>query len=676
MNKIITLMRSLKIRTRLIASIAFILAILLGLSFWTNANSDKISKQVKILDNVSNSYIRLSLARIDQLKYQKTTDDTHSSANTEKTTDSLASINEIKDLMKSPENIENANIILTSITEYAAEFSSYIDLINRKTEIQINRAAAGLTAFNSLQSALEIQGDVVRSSDAQNSDTFDRYQLMGRSLVGFGEVRRLVAKFNQTDEESYALQAKGVLENVRSQLDTLDGKVHNPAAKLELDKAIENVDIYIVEFGKCYTISMEAIESTEIMTQKAIEASLKAEDVFVGVLNYISQVEKTSKANTLTVEILGFLISIIIVILLSKSINDPLKDYTEKIESFSNNDLTIDFNISGNDEITIIGKALSAMQSSLREVVSEIVAAGNEMGIMAQETNLEVDDLNMELEGVSATTEELSASMEETSASAQEINSTIIEIKEAVDSITERAQDGAMTAGQITQRASEVKAKSIKSQKEAQDLYSGTKSEMEQAIANSKDVEKINMLADGILQISTQTNLLALNAAIEAARAGEAGRGFAVVANEIRTLAEESKNTVEQIQAVTGVIVSSVQNLSSHSEAILDFIDQNVMNDYQLLVDTVEQYDKDANYYNDISLELSSTSEELLASTETIVHAIDEISLASTESAAGTQDIAEKIDLTVDKAQNVSRNTDNVKHGSNRMVELLSQFKV
>ncbi len=195
-------MRSLKIRTRLIASIAFILAILLGLSFWTNANSDKISKQVKILDNVSNSYIRLSLARIDQLKYQKTTDDTHSSANTEKTTDSLASINEIKDLMKSPENIENANIILTSITEYAAEFSSYIDLINRKTEIQINRAAAGLTAFNSLQSALEIQGDVVRSSDAQNSDTFDRYQLMGRSLVGFGEVRRLVAKFNQTDEES------------------------------------------------------------------------------------------------------------------------------------------------------------------------------------------------------------------------------------------------------------------------------------------------------------------------------------------------------------------------------------------------------------------------------------------------------------------------------------------
>ncbi len=676
MIKIITLMRSIKIRTRLIVSIAFILAILLGLSFWTNVNSDKISKQVKILDNVSSSYIGLSLARVDQLKYQKTTDDVHSLATTDRITDSISSINEIKDLMKSPENIKNANVILTNISEYANEFSNYTDLIDRKTEIQTKRAAAGLTAFNSLQSALEIQGDVVRSSDVQNSGTFDRYQTLGRSLVGFGEVRRLVAKFNQTDEENFALQAKTILEGVREQLSTLDGNIKNPEAKKQLKTAIENVDIYIIEFGKCYTISMEAIASTKVMTQKAIEASLKAEDVFLGVLKYISQVEKTSKTSTITVEILGFLISIIIVILLSKSINDPLKDYTQKIESFSNNDLTVEFNISGNDEITIIGNALSTMQSALRNIVTEIVSEGNNMGVVAQETNSDVADLNTELEGVSATTEELSASMEETSASAQEINSTIIEIKEAVDSITERAQDGAKTAGQITQRASEVKVKSIKSQKEAQELYSGTKSEMELAIANSKDVEKINMLADGILQISTQTNLLALNAAIEAARAGEAGRGFAVVANEIRTLAEESKKTVEQIQAVTGVIVSSVQNLSSHSEAILDFIDQSVMNDYQLLVDTVEQYDKDANYYNDISLELSSTSEELLASTETIVHAIDEISLASTESAIGTQDIAGKIDITVSKAQNVSRNTDNVKSGSNKMVDLLSQFKI
>lgn len=74
---------------------------------------------------------------------------------------------------------------------------------------------------------------------------------------------------------------------------------------------------------------------------------------------------------------------------------------------------------------------------------------------------------------------------------------------------------------------------------------------LEQALEDAKVVDQIGVLADSILNITAQTNLLALNASIEAARAGEAGKGFAVVAEEIRVLAEQSKDAVANIQAVT-----------------------------------------------------------------------------------------------------------------------------
>ena len=167
------------------------------------------------------------------------------------------------------------------------------------------------------------------------------------------------------------------------------------------------------------------------------------------------------------------------------------------------------------------------------------------------------------------------------------------------------------------------------SQNTANSIYHDLYLEMNSALEQSKAVKNINVLTDSILQIAEQTNLLSLNAAIEAARAGEVGKGFAVVADEIRKLAVNSKNTVNEIQDVIQSVITSVEGLASSSQKALDFIDEKVINDYKTMVGIGEQYSNDALSFQEIVTDFSTTSEQLLSSMQSIVKAINEITLAN-----------------------------------------------
>ncbi len=357
----------------------------------------------------------------------------------------------------------------------------------------------------------------------------------------------------------------------------------------------------------------------------------------------------------------------------------PILDISELLKITAKGDFSEDMPLSllkMKDEIGVLSNSANTMLHSMRDVIRGVTTETSKLSTSATIEEASMTELSKQIGEVSETTEQLSAGMEETAAASQEMNATALEIERAIESIADKSQEGSETAAEISKRAVALKLSAETSSANVKAVYKATETELNKAIEQSKTVEQINILSNAILQISSQTNLLALNAAIEAARAGEAGKGFSVVAEEIRKLAEESKNTVTQIQKVTGVVVQSVENLSVNSSKVLNFINKQVLSDYESLVSTSEQYSADADLVTRIVLDLSATTEQVTASIQNMIKAINEITAATNEGAEGTAHIAGNTVLVKNKAQLVLNNTRETKASGDRLSVIVSNFKV
>lgn len=359
----------------------------------------------------------------------------------------------------------------------------------------------------------------------------------------------------------------------------------------------------------------------------------------------------------------------------------PIQTVTTCLESIQAGDLTTDTNslepiTRQNDEIGRLAHAAIQMQKSLKDLVEDVLNSSAQLEMGVQDIGKNIIKINAEIEEITATTEEISANMQETASSTEEMNAIASEIEDASTSIAHKAESGASDANAINSRAESLKKNAVHSKKTATELYDSARIRLEDAIEKSKSVNDIRAFSEAILQIAEQTNLLALNASIEAARAGETGRGFAVVADEIRKLAENSKEAVEEIQKMTVVVVQSVGQLSTSSNEMLSFINNRVINDYQMLVETGEQYSNDAATVNDMVSDFSATSEELTASIQTVVRSLTEVSGAISETAKGTENIGTRSLGLSGSSAGIVKQLEELKEQSHHLNESIGYFKI
>lgn len=387
----------------------------------------------------------------------------------------------------------------------------------------------------------------------------------------------------------------------------------------------------------------------------------------------------TSKVVFLIIFLISIGIGTILTFVISKSISYPLILGVNHLKKVADGDFTTNESeqfIDRKDEIGEIANTIQLMQNSLKQLIGKVKDESNSIETVVINVSEDMNNLNGNIEEVAATTEELSAGMEETAASAQEMNSTANEIEKAVNSIAKKAEEGAMEASEINRRAIDTRDSVMKSQERSLGIFNTINDRLKIAMEESKVVEEINVLSETIKGVLSQTNLLALNASIEAARAGEAGRSFAVVADQIKNLAEESENTIIEIQNVTRKVISSVNDLSSSSHELLNFMSADVQHDYDSMINVADKYSKDAEFVSNLVLDFSSTSEELLASLENVVNTIEQVAAASNEGAEGTYNIADKIVAITEKSNRVAEEVAKSKNSSQQLNEQISKFKI
>ena len=424
-----------------------------------------------------------------------------------------------------------------------------------------------------------------------------------------------------------------------------------------------------------YEFANHELEETMSQLEKTIEEIV---DNSRALTNEEKQSLKYTYYNAIVINIFtvicALIVTAIVIIIVNQKMLRPIiameKEISLMITEITNRegDLTKRIEVTSNDEIGSLAQGINTFLEKLQHIFGMLKKDASQMDVVVDEVFESVRTSNDGANELSALTEELSAAMREVSENLNAINTNSADIQQDIVTIAgESAQLNEYTK-EMKQNAEQIKV----SARENVDIISKKTNEilliLNQAIEDSNSVNQVNILTEDILNISSQTNLLALNASIEAARAGEAGKGFAVVAEEIRTLADSSRQTANHIQEINTIVTKAVHNLSTHAKELTQYLIDSILPEFNTFIQVGDRYMADAEYVERSMTAFKQSTDELMNVMADMGGSISTISDSIDESALGINDVAKNV-------QELAEDMDHINMHMNQNKEIATELK-
>lgn len=545
-------------------------------------------------------------------------------------------------------HVENREELVANKETFDTLSSAFSDDLSRLNSLMPNNAVASnavdvslayvnssndmYTAINermNIEKALAAQLEkVLMTADEASALMLDLSYLEGNNpsietLIGAGtaidnKLLTMNDSFIELAETDNATQSASIIEDLEYQLSNLQ------VDKDYVNRLATGVDDggTIASFNEQYDLLMEAVNGTNGLialqrqklseVDKAAKAQKEAKEALETALadintlfdavqkqsldgqNAILESVQANLVRNIIVAALGLVAAIFLAVIVTRSISKPLGRINKGLSQLSKGDLSTKLPQEGNDEFSALSAKVNSLTDSLRELVGNILEQEKRLIDITKES---VELGNKSLSEVDKQREQVTVTSTNTKHVQEKSRSNLAQINEAMDAlrdITKQSTD----IGQLVQKSSQQVGNQAR------------QAESSAQIINRLDDNSRNIgsILDVIKTIAEQTNLLALNAAIEAARAGEQGRGFAVVADEVRTLANRTHDSTEEIEQMIG-------NLQKDAAQAVKAINAG-REQAQEGVEITQQVSQQVESIREIIERLSDINEHIVADTE------------------------------------------------------------
>ena len=430
-------------------------------------------------------------------------------------------------------------------------------------------------------------------------------------------------------------------------------------------------------------IHMVADFNSVVVPVEEAEAAYKnvlSQSVDVAVARGASQITGTQLFNLGALALYIILVVITVIIVAStivkpaKTSGKALRDIIKKVDA-RQGDLTERVPIKSKDEVGQMAQGINNFMTQLQSIMRDLKTESANMEQSAEIITNQVIESNESAGNVSAATEQMAASMEEISATLGQLSTGSTNVLGEIQSMENSVQNGVGLVQDIKNRATQMHHSTIQGKEKTSTTILKIRETLQTALEESRSVQKINEMTQEILNITSQTNLLSLNASIEAARAGEAGRGFAVVAGEIRGLADSSAEAAGNIQTISAMVTDAVEKLARNAEEMLQFVDEEVMKDYDNFVEIVEQYKQDADSVDLILSGVAENTTDISHTIDDMNNGINDISTAVEENAKGITNVADSAVSLVEAMSEIQKETERNQQISQKLNNEVNRFK-